>query len=187
MNNDKLSSRVTRRAFLLLAAHFSASAILTNSIPAFAVTGRSTHLSFYHTHTGETLKINLKEKNRLTMRNVCRFLRDFRTGEVHTIDPQLLVILNKIQKLSGSKGTFEVISGYRSPATNRMLASKNAGVAKRSLHMAGRAIDIRLTDLDTCDLHDIACSLKQGGVGYYPESDFVHIDTGRVRFWQLPS
>jgi uncharacterized protein YcbK (DUF882 family) len=187
MNNDKHSSRVTRRVFLLLAAHFSAGAILTNAIPAFATTRSSNHLSFYHTHTGETLKINLKAKNRLTMRNVCRFLRDFRTGEVHTIDPQLLVILSKIQKLSGSKGTFEVISGYRSAATNRMLATRYSGVAKRSLHMAGRAIDIRLTDLASCDLHDIACSLKEGGVGYYPESDFVHIDTGRVRYWQLPA
>jgi uncharacterized protein YcbK (DUF882 family) len=84
---------------------------------------------------------------------------------------------------AGSRGEFEVISGYRSPKTNAKLRGKSSGVAKKSLHMQGRAIDVRLTDVDSATLHDIALELKLGGVGYYRKSDFVHLDTGRFRTW----
>ena len=88
-----------------------------------------------------------------------------------------------ISSIAGNRGTFEVISGYRSPSTNAMLRSKSGGVAKKSLHMQGRAIDVRLTGVDTARLRKIAISLKRGGIGYYPKSDFVHLDTGRFRSW----
>ncbi len=184
MTKDLINStRMNRRAFFVLMAHCSASAVLAHPLSSFATPSAATYLSFYHTHTGETLKVNLKETSGQTLGKVHRFLRDFRTGEIHPIDPQLLAMLGRIKKISGSTGTFEVISGYRSPKTNKMLSTTSKGVAKKSLHMDGRAIDIRLTDLRTRDLRDLACSLKQGGVGYYPKSDFVHIDTGRVRTW----
>lgn len=110
-------------------------------------------------------------------------MRDFRTGDIHPIDTRLINMLCHLQMTSSSSGTFELISGYRSPATNMKLRQTSNGVAKKSLHMQGRAIDIRLTDVPTDKLRSIACSLKQGGVGFYPKSDFIHLDTGRTRAW----
>lgn len=111
------------------------------------------------------------------------FLRDHRTGDVHPIDLRLMDILHTIQKKTGSKGVYEVISAYRSPRSNSMLRGKSSGVAKNSLHLTGQAIDVRLTDLPTRHLRDVAISLKAGGVGYYAKADFVHIDTGKFRTW----
>lgn len=143
-------------------------------------------LSFHHLHTGEHLSLIYTLGNHLvpeSLRQIDHFLRDFRTDEVHKIDPQLLDTLYMISSIAGNRGTFEVISGYRSPSTNAMLSGKSAGVAKKSLHMQGRAIDVRLTGVDTARLRKIAISLKRGGIGYYPKSDFVHLDTGRLRSW----
>lgn len=142
-------------------------------------------LSFYHTHTGKELDVTYKIAGRydpIALKKVNYHLRDFRTHETHPISPKLLDILYKIKKQAGG-GTYEVISGYRSPKTNSMLRSRSNGVAKRSLHMKGMAIDVRLSGLRTKDLRDIARSIKGGGVGYYAKSDFVHLDTGRVRIW----
>jgi uncharacterized protein YcbK (DUF882 family) len=111
------------------------------------------------------------------------FLRDFRTGGIHPIDTRLLDILYRLQKATNSSGTFEVISGYRSPQTNTLLRRTGTGVAQKSLHMKGRAIDIRLSGVETKLLKDIACAMNQGGVGFYAKSDFIHVDTGRVRAW----
>ena len=111
------------------------------------------------------------------------FLRDFRNGEVHPIDPQLLDQLHRVASATGSKTSYEVISGYRSPATNRALHERSSGVATRSLHLEGRAIDVRLPGVPLADLRDAALSLAAGGVGYYPGSRFVHLDTGRPRHW----
>lgn len=111
------------------------------------------------------------------------FLRDFRTGEVHTIDPALLDVLFDLRTLADRDDVFQIISGYRSPTTNSQLRRKSGGVAKRSLHMDGKAVDIRLTGFPTRKLRDLALSLQCGGVGYYASSDFLHLDTGRVRFW----
>ena len=110
-------------------------------------------------------------------------LRDHRTGDVHPIDPQLLDLLTHLQQSVDSARAFEVISGYRSPKTNAMLASNSGGVARKSLHMQGMAIDIRLPGKRLKDLRAAALSLEAGGVGYYPSSDFVHVATGRVRSW----
>jgi uncharacterized protein YcbK (DUF882 family) len=112
------------------------------------------------------------------------FLRDFRTGDETAIDPQLFDLLYDIkQRLGHADGTFQIISGYRSPRTNAMLRRTSSGVARRSLHMTGQAIDVRLTETPTRNIRDAALTLSRGGVGFYSRSDFVHLDTGRVRQW----
>ena len=143
-------------------------------------------LSFFHTHTGEHLKLTYFSDGIYlndALEEINHYLRDFRTNEIHTIDSHLLDILYAVQEACDSKGTFEVISGYRSPQTNKMLREQGHGVAQKSLHMSGKAIDVRLTDINTSYLKKAAMSLKRGGVGYYAQSDFVHMDTGRVRYW----
>ena len=112
-----------------------------------------------------------------------RFLRDFRNGEIGAIDPRLLDLLHRLRATTDSRQPFAVISGYRSPATNAALRLRSIGVASTSLHMRGQAIDIRLADVPLATLRDAARALGAGGVGYYPGSDFVHVDTGRVRTW----
>lgn len=143
-------------------------------------------LSFVHTHTGETLSCVYYQEGSYdpaTLARVNHFLRDFRTGDVRAIDPGVLDILFAVRSRTGKDDPFHVISGYRSPATNAFLRSHSSGVAKHSLHMEGRAIDVRLPGFSTRKLRDIALAMRRGGVGYYPASDFVHLDTGRVRFW----
>ncbi len=184
MLKKRTDARISRREFLILSAQCAVSALIGMPVLSHGALIPRQTLSFYHTHTGETLDVVLDPKNinNQTVRRVSRFLRDFRTSEIHAIDPHLLYLLCRIKKASGG-GIIEVISGYRSPATNAILRKRSSGVAKKSLHMQGRAIDIRLSNLQTRKLKDIACSLELGGVGYYPKSDFVHIDTGRIRFW----
>ncbi len=143
-------------------------------------------LSFYHTHTGDKLDIDYHDGTDYmpdALMEINHYLRDFRTGESYPIDSALLDILHALKTISGHNGTFEVISGYRSPKTNKSLRNKSSGVAKRSLHMQGKAIDVRLTGFDTKQLHRAAKKLARGGVGYYQKSDFIHVDTGRVRYW----
>ena len=111
-------------------------------------------------------------------------LRDYRTGDRHPIDPHLLDILYEVAQSIGVDPVFSVISGYRSPQTNALLHERSAGVASHSLHMEGRAIDVRLTQVNCADLADKALGMQRGGVGYYHQSDFVHLDTGRVRTWR---
>jgi len=110
-------------------------------------------------------------------------LRDHRADASSAMDPKLLDLLHQLQTKVEHQGEFHVISGYRSPATNEMLSKHSSGVAKRSYHMLGQAIDVRLPGFDTRQLHKAAKSLKGGGVGYYASSDFVHLDVGRVRYW----
>jgi uncharacterized protein YcbK (DUF882 family) len=143
-------------------------------------------LSFVHTHTGETLStIYFEGGNYLppSLERVNHFLRDFRTNEVHSIDPALLDILFDLQARAHHEGPFEVISAYRSPQTNAALRRSSGAVAEHSMHMQGRAIDIRLRGFATLKLRDLAVALHRGGVGFYAASDFVHVDTGRVRLW----
>jgi uncharacterized protein YcbK (DUF882 family) len=143
-------------------------------------------LSFYHTHTDKVLEIEYYKQGGYdpdAMADIRVFMADWRDGSQHDIDPGLLDILWKIQQAAGVNGTWEVISAYRSPKTNEMLRSKSSGVAKKSQHLEGNAIDVRLRGLDLEILRDTARSLKLGGVGYYSKSNFVHVDTGRVRYW----
>ncbi len=143
-------------------------------------------LKFTHTHTGERLAVEYFSDGAYlqdALTTVNRFLRDFRTSEVHPIDPDLLDLLHGVTDLTGSEQPFQVISGYRSPATNQMLRHRSEGVASGSLHTKGQAIDIRLADVPLPKLRKAALAVRRGGVGYYPASDFVHVDTGRVRAW----
>lgn len=145
-------------------------------------------LSFSHTHTGEQLSVVYKVGNNYVpdaMVQLAHLMRDFRNGEVHPIDPGLLDILWQTQANLKNASTFEIISAYRSPQTNTMLRSRSShtGVAKNSMHLSGRAIDIRLPGVALADVRDAALDIKAGGVGYYADSGFVHLDTGKVRRW----
>lgn len=143
-------------------------------------------LTFAHLHTAERLTVTYAADGHYlpdALHTVNHLLRDFRTGDVHPIDPSLLDLLHALAETTGSRTPFEVISGYRSPATNRQLRARSGGVASGSLHMVGRAIDIRVGDVRLVALRDAARTLRRGGVGYYPQSNFVHVDTGRVRTW----
>jgi uncharacterized protein YcbK (DUF882 family) len=147
---------------------------------------RERKLSLHNLHTGETIRTTFWADGVFqidALRDIDFVLRDFRTGDVTEIDPQLLVLLHRITQTTGVDKPFDVISGYRSPKTNAALASSSSGVAKRSLHMQGMAVDVSLPDVRLAHLRDAAKSLKAGGVGYYPKSNFIHVDTGRVRFW----
>ena len=139
-----------------------------------------------HLHTGERLQIVYRDGSGYRAEALARLdalLRDFRSEEVHAIDPGLFDILHAVHVATGSQKPFGVISGYRSPATNEMLRGQGDGVAAGSLHVLGRAIDVRLADVRTAALRDAGLALARGGVGYYAASDFVHLDTGRVRRW----
>ncbi len=143
-------------------------------------------LKFYHTHTGRSIEVTYYANgayNPRALKDLKEFLADWRDHEQKDMDPRLLDILWQIQQRTNNHRTFEVISAYRSPQTNEMLRRTTAGVAKTSQHIIGRAIDVRLRGLDTAVLRDTARELHLGGVGYYAQSDFVHIDTGRPRYW----
>jgi uncharacterized protein YcbK (DUF882 family) len=143
-------------------------------------------LSFVHTHTGESLSVVYFQEGTYqapSLERINLLLRDFRTEEVHPIDPRTLDILFDLQTLADRDDPFQVISGYRSPQTNAALRGHSSGVAEHSLHMQGRAIDVRLGGFSTRRLHDLARQMGRGGVGFYPQSDFVHLDSGPVRFW----
>jgi uncharacterized protein YcbK (DUF882 family) len=178
---------LSRRRFLRTIAGVALAAPAL-SLPglSFGAPRRLSLLHFEHTHTGETLSLTYRVGRwyvPAALRAVNRLLRDFRTGEVHPIDPQLLDLLHTLTKITGTRSAFQVISGYRSLATNEMLRRQGSSVARASLHLEGRAIDIRLADVPLGDLRDAAVSLRLGGVGFYPVPNFVHVDTGRARYW----
>ncbi|MBX3611909.1 MAG: DUF882 domain-containing protein [Hydrogenophaga sp.] len=144
-------------------------------------------LAFDHLHTHEQIDIVYARGSDYlpdALGQLNHFLRDHYSGDVGRIDPGLHDLLHAVRRELGTERAFQVISGYRSPATNAQLkATRGGGVATHSLHMEGRAIDVRLPGVALSDLRDAALSLKAGGVGYYPHEQFVHIDTGRVRRW----
>ena len=145
-------------------------------------------LALAHTHTGERLQLVYADEQHYlpaALGTLNHFLRDHYSGEVGLIDPRLFDLLHQVrQRLGGPAGPFEVISGYRCPATNqRLRETRGGGVAQRSLHMDGRAIDVRLRGVSLAELRDAARALQAGGVGYYPREQFVHLDTGRLRHW----
>lgn len=143
-------------------------------------------LAFHNLHTGEKLDTVYWADGRYlpeAMRHIDWLLRDYRTDQVHGIDPRLLDLLADLHARLHTREPFHVISGYRSPETNAMLASTTDGVAQNSQHLAGKAIDIRVPGKRLNYVRAAAVSLRRGGVGYYPHSDFVHVDTGHVRYW----
>jgi uncharacterized protein YcbK (DUF882 family) len=161
----------------------AAAAMCARSVLADSANVRS--VSFVHAHTGERLTTMYwkdGEYQAEVLQQVNHLLRDFRTNEVHVIDPALIDVLFELRTKVGSEGAFQVISAYRSPKTNEMLRQSSNGVAEHSMHMLGKAIDVRLESFPTDRLAEVARSVRRGGVGYYRAFDFVHVDTGRVRY-----
>jgi uncharacterized protein YcbK (DUF882 family) len=152
-----------------------------------AVAGRAARrLDFHSLHTGETLAATYWENGRYLadgLRQIDHTLRDFRTDDVYPIDPALLDLLHRLRLVMDYDRPIGVISGYRCPATNAMLAARSKRVAKNSYHVRGMAIDFRLPGRRLATVRESAMALASGGVGYYPDSDFVHVDTGPVRAW----
>jgi uncharacterized protein YcbK (DUF882 family) len=195
--NDESSRRhqknMTRRRFLTMSLVSAAPIVVPGAAWARMRVRTSSYskrelartLSFYNLHTGERLTTVYWEKGKYVptaLDEVNYILRDFRQNEVKPIDPNLLDLLVALRDRLHSQSNYEVISGYRSPLTNAMLHSQSEGVSAHSLHMDGRAIDICLPGRPLGLLRVAALSLQRGGVGYYPDR-FVHVDTGRVRWW----
>jgi uncharacterized protein YcbK (DUF882 family) len=173
-----------RRGFLVGAMAAVGCAVAAPAVAWPRLPRRS--LALTHLHTGEHLDIVYWANGRYepgALRHIDWLLRDFRTGDVHPIDPHLLDLLAALQQRLRVAAPIEVYSGYRSPATNAMLASVSEGVASNSLHVDGRAIDIGVPGRTTAAVQRAALGLRGGGVGYYPRSHFVHLDVGRVRSW----
>lgn len=159
---------------------------ILGSKSAVAGSYNSWNIGFRNAHTGESFSGVYRVGNKYLPEAFDRInyvLRDFRTEEVFPMDPRVLDLINIVHQKTGSSRPFEILSGYRSPKTNSNLRRVSTGVAKNSLHMYGQAIDLRIPGFKTSKIRNIAKSLRVGGVGYYPKSDFVHVDTGKVRSW----
>ena len=143
-------------------------------------------LSFYNTHTHERLTVIYKNGNRYNpeaLKKISYILRDHRSGDIYSMDPKLMDFVYDLLTKVKNHGEVHIISGYRSPKTNAKLRQKSKRVARGSMHLKGKALDFRLPGTDTAVLRNTARAMKRGGVGYYRKSDFIQIDTGRVRNW----
>ncbi|WP_457598976.1 DUF882 domain-containing protein [Hydrogenimonas sp.] len=182
-----MTTDTRRRRFLKTTAAAMAVAAFPNVILAGSTAKRERKtLALYNIHTSERVEATYWAEGGYIEEEIValnRLLRDFRTGEVHPIDPRLFDLLHDLGSAFGRSAPFQVISGYRSPKTNDTLRRSTSGVAKRSLHMQGRAIDINLPGVELDRLRLAARNLRRGGVGFYPKSGFIHVDTGRVRYW----
>jgi uncharacterized protein YcbK (DUF882 family) len=177
--------RLTRRCVIaaVLSAAMTGAPAVRAEPPAAAVDW----LELHNTHTDERLKVTFRNANGFVpaaLEQLENILGDHRSGEHHAMDPQLFVLLVDLAAAAGVEPSYEIISGYRSSATNEKLRTNGGGQAKNSQHIQGKAIDVRLHGVTTARLRDLALGLKRGGVGYYPKSDFVHVDTARVRYWE---
>jgi len=172
------------RCALLILAVISAG---NSSFAAETASTREHHLRLYHTHTGEHIDIVYRRGDIYlpeAEEELDHFLRDHRTGDVKHYDPRVFDILSDVASAVGHPDAeIEIICGYRTAWSNEFLRARSAGVAKNSQHMQAHAIDIRIPGVDTLTLRNAALALGRGGVGYYPRSGFVHVDTGRVRTW----
>jgi uncharacterized protein YcbK (DUF882 family) len=160
-------------------------AALSTTVPAGSGAAAK-RIALRNLHTGETLDLEFFRGGAYVpdaLVAIQVLLRDFRNDEQHVIDPKLMDHLYEVARHSGVDPVFSVISGFRSPQTNALLRERSSGVAQRSLHLEGRAIDVRLARIDCSALAGYARDLTQGGVGYYRKSDFVHLDTGTFRTW----
>jgi uncharacterized protein YcbK (DUF882 family) len=192
--NDRNARGLHRRQFLGIGAAAATAALIPQRAlaavrPAAAAAVPERVLSFFNTHTGERLKTRYctgGEYRPDALTEVNYILRDFRENEIKPIDPRLLDLLHELGGTLETDQPFHVISGYRSPKTNAALRERGGattGVASHSLHMVGQAIDIRIPGVTLDNLRSAARSLKIGGVGFYPDLNFVHVDVGRVRYW----
>jgi len=179
---------LSRRRFLMWAAAGTASIALPSRAPGYVLRPEepAQTLSFFHTHTEESLQVVYRSGGRYdwqALREINHILRDHRTGEIKPIDTGLLDLLYALRKKLNTGQPFHIVSGYRSPRTNEQLRSRGRGVARNSMHLFGKAVDIYVPGYELADLHEAALAERAGGVGYYPGPGFVHVDVGRVRFW----
>ena len=185
----KVQKNNARRKFLRCALGTSVALALPQASYAFIKPSpQIKDLRLHNLHTEEKISLSYYERGGYVaeaLQDINYLLRDHRTGDVYAMDPVLIDLLYDLKNVLGlgTKKPLQVISGYRSPKTNAALHNKSRGVATRSLHMQGKAIDIRIEGIDAKNIQAAAISLACGGVGYYPRSNFVHIDTGRVRAW----
>ncbi|WP_162046200.1 YcbK family protein [Vibrio taketomensis] len=178
--------QVTRRNFIKLAGSGLVVASCAPSVALASTPDLSRSLAFNNLHTGENLETCYFDGKQYVAKELGRInhiCRDFRRNEIHKMDKHLFDQISLIQKELGVDSEVQIISGYRSPATNASLRAHSSGVAKKSYHMTGQAIDFRLEGVSLRRVRDVAREIKAGGVGYYPSSNFVHIDTGPVRYW----
>jgi uncharacterized protein YcbK (DUF882 family) len=188
-SNDTTSRRgATRRDFLASGLILAAATLFP--LNAYAqlskVYSAERALHFYNIHTDEKVKAVYWSRGAYVpqaLDEINYIMRDYRTGEIKQIDKDLLDLLFSLHRELEGAGPYHVISGYRSEETNLLLRATGTGVAKHSLHIEGMAIDIRLPGYELKTLRRAAVDLQMGGVGYYPSSDFVHVDTGRIRYW----
>jgi uncharacterized protein YcbK (DUF882 family) len=176
---------LSRRRVLVAGLQLVPLALLARSVPARAA-APDRALTFVNTHTQEELTGTFYSGGEYDASTLARFntlLRDHRSGKVGVIDRTLFDHLYEVAERAGAAPIFEVISGFRSQSSNDLLRSRSSGVAKGSLHLQGKAIDVRLHGVSCAALCEVALGMACGGVGYYPKSDFVHLDTGRVRHW----
>jgi uncharacterized protein YcbK (DUF882 family) len=152
-----------------------------------SVQSQDHRLLLYNTHTAERIELVYRRGDQYipgALAKLDYFLRDHRTGDVRHFDPRLYDILSELAWSIGHPGgQIDIICGYRTPSTNESLRAHTTGVAKNSLHIQAEAIDLRMPGIDTLQLRKAALALRLGGVGYYPHSDFIHVDVGRVRQW----
>ena len=187
--NTLVQSTMERRGFLKAGLTLSATAFLSAGLvtPALAWGDNSAYrVSFRNQHTGENFSGVYRVGNKYlpeAFERINYVLRDFRQNEIFPIDPRAVDIVAIVHGATGSSNPYTLLSGYRSPKTNGALRSKSEGVAKNSLHLSGQAIDVRLDGVSPSRVRDLAMRLNAGGVGYYPRSGFVHMDSGSVRHW----
>jgi uncharacterized protein YcbK (DUF882 family) len=175
-----------RRSFLKSSVVVASALSVPALARAAAATPNERILRLYNTHTGESINRVFWAEGQFVpeaLDDINKLLRDHRNNKIAPIDPALLMLLEGVSRRVGAKDTLHVISGYRSPESNQKLAEASKGVAKHSMHLDGKAIDIRMPGRDLATLHKAALAAKGGGVGYYPDSQFVHMDTGRPRHW----
>ena len=184
-----LEENVDRRLFLKGGLTLSATALISTIgiTPAFAAPKNGRYeFSVHNMHTGESYTGIYRVGNQYlpeAFEGINHTLRDHRSGEIFPIDPRVIDIAAAVHRMAGSRKEFQVLSGYRSPKTNKKLRRKSGGVARQSLHMSGQAMDLKLPDVSNSRLRELAIKLKAGGVGYYPRSGFVHVDSGKFRTW----
>ena len=190
-SGEWVHSPLNRRQFLRAGCAVASMVVLSPLLvrPAYAaLAGKPTRsIALANLHTGEACTLTYWEQGTYipeALATISRVLRDHRTNEMHAMDPALLDLLTALLGRLETKAPFEVISGYRSPQSNALMHGRSAGVASKSLHMQGKAIDVRVTNRSLTLVHNTALAMGLGGVGYYPTSGFVHVDTGRIRHWE---
>lgn len=183
----KTSHGISRRSFLMRSATAAAGALLLpskQSAASLLSTERTLH--FHNVNTDEELTLRCcpeHEYDRETRLRFSSLMRDHHADEIREMDPALIDVFFALAAFTGSNGTFKILSGYRSPETNSWLRSYHRGVAEHSMHIEGKAADIRMEDIGIRQIRAAGMAMAMGGVGYYPRSNFVHLDTGMIRTW----